>query len=407
MARVPTFTADPAADSASLLRRVGFAILMLGVPVAALFTRRAVVVLAPVGIILLVIAALLDGGARPAREGVRRLLLSRGGLAGALVLGWCALSLIWTPFTAEASERLLNLLGAIVLAAAGYLSLPDRMRSANLYILPVGVLAAALSAMLLAFFASGDDGALGDETEQNIERGLVVLALFLWPAVAWLRSRGRHLEALLLGLLVALATFLAPNPMPLQGLAAGAVVFAIAAIDARLGSRITAAAMAGLLLLAPLLPFVLHPLASMILGASDPVVASLGIWRSVVIDEPVRLITGHGFETALRGRFVGLLAPNAPNTVLFEIWYELGVVGAAAGAVALYVCALNAGRDHPLLVPGIVAAFTTAYALACLGIGTAQAWWFTALVVVTLIFVAAERGQFRTTRPKAMLRRSR
>jgi hypothetical protein len=35
-----------------------------------------------------------------------------------------------------------------------------------------------------------------------------------------------------------------------------------------------------------------------------------------------------------------------------------------------------------------------------------QMWWFTALVVVVLVFVAAERGQFRTKRPKAFLRRS-
>ena len=125
----------------------------------------------------------------------------------------------------------------------------------------------------------------------------------------------------------------------------------------------------------------------------------------MIVDEPVRLITGHGFETALRGRFVGLLDPGAPSTFLFEVWYELGVVGALAGAVALYRAARSAGRDHPLLVPGIVAAFATAFAFACLGIGTAQVWWFTALAVTILMFVAIERGQFRTTRPKAMLLR--
>jgi hypothetical protein len=407
MARVPSLTADPAADSASLLRRLGFAILMLGVPVAALLTRRAVVVLAPVGIALLVIAALLDGGARPPREGVRRLALSRAGIAGALVLAWCALSLVWTPFPQEAAERLFNLLGAVLLATAGYLALPDRMRSANLYILPIGVLLAALTAMFVAFFGSGDDGGLADETEQNLDRGLIVLVLLLWPAVAWLRSRGRNLEAMLLALLVALATLLAPHFMPLQGLVLGGIAFGLAALDARLGAKATAAAMAGLLLAAPLLPFLLHPLAWLLFGPGDPWVASLDVWRSVVIGEPARLITGHGFETALRGRFVGLLAPNAPSTLLFEVWYELGIVGAVAGSVALYAATRSAGRDHPLLVPGIMAAFATAFALACLGIGTAQVWWFTALVLVTLFFVAAERGQFRTTRPKAMLLRGR
>jgi hypothetical protein len=163
--------------------------------------------------------------------------------------------------------------------------------------------------------------------------------------------------------------------------------------------------MAGPLVIAPLLPLVLRPVAAVWLGAAHPVVGSLDVWRSVVIDEPARLITGHGFETALRGRFVGLLAPDAPNSFLFEVWYELGLVGALAGAVALYRSASRAGRDHPLLVPGTVAAFATAFAFACLGIGTAQMWWFTALVVTILMFVAIERGQFRTTRPKAMLQR--
>jgi hypothetical protein len=48
-----------------------------------------------------------------------------------------------------------------------------------------------------------------------------------------------------------------------------------------------------------------------------------------------------------------------------------------------------------------MAAFATAFTFACLGIPTAQMWWFTALVAVVLIFVATERGQFRTKRPKA------
>jgi hypothetical protein len=399
MARVPAQTADPAADAAALLRRIGFGILMLILPVAALVARRAVVILAPLGVILLVIAAVVDGGGRPPREGIRRLALSRAGLAGLLVLFWCGLSLVWTPFPAEASERLLNLAGTVLMAIAGYLALPDRMRSANLYILPVGVALAAVAAIALALAVEGD------EPVQNLDRGLTVLVLLLWPAMGWLRSRGRHLESVALAGLVAVAALLGPFPLPLQGLAAGALLFAIAAVSPRAGAMLVAALMAGLLVLAPLLPFVLHPLAAAVLGPADPAVQSLESWRLVVTGEPARLITGHGFETALRGRFVGLLPPNAPSTLLFEVWYELGVIGALAGAVALATAAGRAGRDHPLLVPGIVGAFAAAFAFACLGVGTAQVWWFTALVVTVLVFVAAERGQFRTTRPKAILKR--
>jgi hypothetical protein len=392
-------SADPAADAAALLRRIGFTFLMLGLPVTALVARRGVVILAPLAIILLVIATAIDGGGRAPRESLRRLAGSTAGIAGALVLLWCALSLIWTPFRAEASERLLNIVVTVALAIAGYLALPDRMRSANLYILPVGVGLAALSAIVLALMGGND------EDTQNLERGMIVLALLVWPAAAWLRSRGRDLESVLLALVVALATVLRPQLLPLQGLAGGAVVFAIAAANPALGARVTALAMAGLLVLAPLLPFVLKPLALALLGGDDPVTKSLEIWQSVIVNEPARLITGHGFETALRGRFVGLLDPGAPSTLLFEVWYELGLVGALSAAVAFYRSAGRAGRDHPVLVPGIEAAFATAFAYACLGIGTAQVWWFTALAVTILMFVAIERGQFRTTRPKAMLRR--
>jgi hypothetical protein len=69
--------------------------------------------------------------------------------------------------------------------------------------------------------------------------------------------------------------------------------------------------------------------------------------------------------------------------------------------VALYASVRGTRHRHPSLVPGIMASFAAAFTLACLGIGTAQMWWFTALVVLVLIFVAAERGQVRTTRPKA------
>jgi hypothetical protein len=57
------------------------------------------------------------------------------------------------------------------------------------------------------------------------------------------------------------------------------------------------------------------------------------------------------------------------------------------------ITAPGAGRDG-LLRLGLT--------LACLGIGTAQMWWFTALVVAVLIFAAAETGAVRTTRPKAI-----
>lgn len=405
MPRAPSPAVNPAADAAALLRRVGFAMLMLVVPVTALVTRRAVVVLVPVGVVLLVLAALLDPGHRGFRESLRRVAASRVAVAGGLVLVWCALSLAWTPFIGPASERLLSIVGTIGVAIAGFLALPDRMRSANLYIVPVGVAVAAVAAILLALFGSQTGRGL-EEDGQSLERGLVVLVLLVWPSIGWLRSRERDLEALLLAVVVAIATVLGPHPMPVVALAVGAVAYAVTAITPRLGVRATGLVMGGLVALAPLIPLIARPVMGLVLGPQSPTVISLAIWRRIVLNEPLRLITGHGFETALRGRFVGLLPPNAPSSLLFEIWYELGIVGALAGAGALYAAAMSAGREPSPLTPGVMAAFAAAFSFACLGIGTAQMWWFTALATLVVIFVAAERGQFRTTRPKARFLRA-
>ncbi|MCB8819592.1 peptide ABC transporter permease [Microvirga rosea] len=403
MARSPALAADPSTDAAAVLRRLGFALLLFAIPMAALLTRRAVVVLAPLAVALLVLAAFIDGGSRNPRDKLLAVLWSPGGLSGILLLLWIALSLIWTPFVDEASERLLNIASMSLLGLAGYLALPDRMRSANLYILPVGVGLTALLGMLIAY-----EGDLGfDPDGQSLERGMIVLALLVWPAISWLHSRGRNLEAFLVAILVALGALMAEQTLALQGLAVGAIAFAVTAIAPRAGARLMAGIMAGLLLFAPLLPFVLKPIVAALTGLDSPLLASLDVWRHVVTTEPLRLITGHGLETALRGRFFNLLSVDAPYTILFEIWYELGLVGAIAGAVLVYSTVMKSREQRPVLEPGIMAAFATAYAFGCFGIGTAQIWWFTALVVVVLIFVAIERGQFRTTRPKATLHRTR
>ncbi|HZH10871.1 MAG TPA: peptide ABC transporter permease [Microvirga sp.] len=403
MVRSALPTANPSADAAAVLRRLGFAILLFAIPPAALFTRRALVVMAPLAVALIVLAAFLDGTAKNPWQRAVGFVSSRAGVAGLVLVLWAALSLVWTPFVPQASERLLNIVAMGLMAVAGYLALPERMRSANLYLLPVGVGLAALIAISMLLREQGrlEPDGLG------VERGMVVLVLLLWPAVTWLHSRGRNLEAVALALAVALGAFLTADVLPLIGLAVGGVVFALTAVSARTGSRLVGLLMAVLLLAAPALPFLLKPLAGSILGSPSSIVASLDAWQALILKEPLRLVTGHGLETSWRGRMFGLVPPAAPFSLLFEIWYELGMVGAASGAILLSQAAFNAGSTRPILGPGIMASFGSAFALGACGIGTAQVWWFTALVVLVLVFVAVERGQFRTKRPKAMLRRLR
>jgi hypothetical protein len=403
MVRSALPTANLSADAAALLRRIGFAILLFAIPLAALFSRRAVVVMAPLAVALIVLAAFLDGTAKNPWQKAIGFVTSRAGLAGLVLVLWAALSLVWTPFVPQASERLLNIVAMGLMALAGYLALPERMRSANLYLLPVGL---GLAAMISIPMLIREGGRL-EPDGLGVERGMVLLVLLLWPAVTWLHSRGRNLEAVALALAVGLGAFLTASVLPLIGLVAGSVAFAITAASPRIGSRLIGLLMAVLLVAAPALPFLLKPLASAIPGIAPSVVASLDAWQALILKEPLRLVTGHGLETSWRGRMFGLVPPAAPFSLLFEIWYELGVVGALSGAALLFQAASSAGGGRPILGPGIMAAFATAFALGACGIGTAQIWWFTALIVLVLIFVAVERGQFRTKRPKAILRRLR
>ncbi len=400
-------TIDPALDAAALLRRVGFFGLFVLLPVLTQVARRASVILAPIAVVLLIIASAIDRRQRPVRPSLSRLLRAPAFLAGMLVVLWSGLSLAWTPFPGPGAERLANLAATIGLALLGYFALPDRMRSANLYLLPLGVLAGAIVAIMLGVFGAHiappetrDDGAL--------DRGLILLILLVWPALAWLRSRRRDREALGLALLVAAALAVQPDVTQIAALAVGALTFALTSVRPAIGVAMTATVTATLLAAAPLLPFLARPVGIALFGPVAPRVLSLKSWQKVVTTEPVRLITGHGFETALRGRFVGLLPGDAPTTALFEFWYELGIVGAFAAAFVLYTSIRRSGRDVPALVPGAMACFASAFAVACLGVGLTAIWWLTALAIAAVVFVAVERGQFRTSRPKvAKLRRLR
>ena len=399
MARAPLPILDPSRDAASLLRRLGFAVLMLIVPVAALLARRGVVLFVPIGVSLLIVAAMLDGQMRPLRQTLARLLGSVGAVAVAAGLVWITMSLLWAPRPASSVERLLSVLTTLGVAFAGYLALPDRMRAANLYLMPVGVALAAATAILLDLSAGDFDDEGG-----GVQRGLAVIALFAWPAIAWLRSRERDVEALTLAILIATATVVVGRTTPVPiALAAGALTYALASLWPKGGASATGAFMALVVLLAPLLPFGLGPVLTTGKLAGGPWSEGVEAWRAIVASDPVRLVTGHGFSALGRERLGGLLPAGTPNWAPVQIWYDFGLVGAFVAAAALWSGPRGAVTSYAPLLPGVLAAYATAFALALFGIGTGQMWWLNVLALLVIAFVAAERGQFRTSRPRALL----
>lgn len=388
---------DPAADAALLLRRIGFGTLALALPMASLVSRRAAVVLAPIGVVLLIISALIE----EPRHFATMLKREFTSLPGVILIGlaaWALLSLVWSPFALSASEKAGNLILAITLGFCGMAALPERMRASNLNLAPLGTGAAALFALILMVVAALRDS---ETMAGSVERGVSVVLIMAWPSLAWLLSRERGLSALGLALAVGLLALTRFEDGEAIAMIFGAAAFGAVSANRELATKIVASLIAGLMLLAPVLPFLLIPFASLFPDDSSDLRQSLAVWTDTVSREPIQLLTGHGLDTVLRGRLTGALPQAMPTTLLFETWYELGIVGAAAAASCLYVAIRAAGRMPGALAAGGVAAFTVAFALSALGFATLQPWWLMTLTAVVLLFGAIARGQYRTVRPAA------
>ncbi|WP_152016794.1 MULTISPECIES: peptide ABC transporter permease [unclassified Bosea (in: a-proteobacteria)] len=396
---------DPATDAALLLRRIGFATLALALPLASLVSRRAAVVLVPIGVILLSIAALIEAP-RWFAGNIRAAIFSRAGVTLWALVGWAVLSLIWSPYTGSATEKAANLFLAVALGFAGAAALPERMRASNLNLAALGAGAAAIFALgLLLTEALGPVDSRAADAAGSVERGISVVLIMSWPALAWLLSRERGLTALGLALVVGLLALSRIEDGEAMAMLCGAIAFGAVSANRIVGARLMGGIMAGLMLLAPLLPFLLLPFFRLSPAVFSTVGVGLDIWADIISSRPVQLITGHGLDTVLRGRTTGALPLEVPTTILFETWYELGLVGAATAALCLYFAVSAAGRMPGALAAGGVAAYVTAFALAALGFASFQTWWLMTLTAVALLFTAIARGQYRTERPVAPLGR--
>lgn len=394
---------DPTADAAMLLRRIGFAALALALPIAALVSRRAAVVLVPVAVSLLLLAAFIEAPGKLVRD-LRGVIVSKAGLGLVFLAGWILLSLSWTHNAANAAEKAGNIILAVVLGMAGAAALPERMRAANLNLVALGAGIAALFAHgLLGLHMINPRAMPGIFGEAgSISRGLGVLIIVVWPALAWLLSRERTVSALALAAMVALLAFSSVTEGGFAAVASGALTFGLVAANRKIGIQVIATVTAGLLLLAPLIPFLLSPFSEFLaMFGLEKLSASLAVWQDIVRGEPLKLVTGHGLDTVLRGRAGGILPAATPVSILFETWYELGLVGAVAGAGSLWFAINGAGRMQGPLAAGGVAAYATAFSLTALGFATLQSWWLMTLAAVALLFTAIVRGQYRTERPKA------
>jgi hypothetical protein len=186
-------------------------------------------------------------------------------------------------------------------------------------------------------------------------------------------------------------------PGALAALIVALLTFSSAYSNPMLAARVLALVTAALIVLAPAIPLVAQVFLTSRIDP-DGIFASLPVWAQIVKSEGLRLVTGHGFDSAVRALANGYLPARAPRGILFEVWYELGALGAIGLACVAWNAFRAAGHASPAIAPFLLAALACALTIAIAGLSVAQLWWVTLLAVVGISFAIALRAHHREQR---------
>ena len=391
---------EPAVEASRLLARLGYVVLALGAPAAEALSPQAIFLFFPIGAALLLVSSALD----PAPGFVANLKWAAFTPLTWVVLGligWAAVSLAWTPFPGDGVLHWLKLAATILVTLLAIASSREHMRAADLYMFPIGVLIAMI-AMLVAAAARREHLAFAFP---DFDHSGVALVILLFPAMGCLAVRGRNGLARLLMILALAFTFAIGVPATAAALLVGVTALSFAISDAERTVVDLGIAAAALIVLAPIIPALAPTLAHWFAGADladlpEPF-HSLGVAADIVLRDPARLLTGRGFDAAIKGMEAGLIPERIPRVALFEIWYELGIVGALLGAAAAWLGFRALGRSGERAAPYLIAALAADIALGFLANDFSQMWWVILLGVSAISASAAVRSQYRTRRPMA------
>ncbi|WP_438346760.1 O-antigen ligase family protein [Methylorubrum populi] len=343
------------------------------------------------------IAALLFLAGAVAEQGGRAASLLIGplraplGLAALAFLGWCLVSLAWSPFPALWGRVLSEFLPTLVAAAILARLAPGRLPS---WAPPLGAgLLAAACLYMAGSLALGlaPQAWLGQRVALFMfNRPLLTVLLLAGPLAAFLALRGRRLAALLLLALAALAILRSISGAATLGLLAGAVMFGIGRFAPRAAALALAALILGLAFaLAPVEGDLLHRLMPeaaherLTQSSSRARVAIAQSFGAAVAQAPW-IGSGYGMglrfaevpaAQALEPEMRAMLAVGHPHNTFLQIWSELGVVGAGLAALVAFL-ALRAAAALPRLLFATALGLTgAAVAVMFVEHGAWQGWW--------------------------------
>ncbi|MGH6953639.1 MAG: O-antigen ligase family protein [Alphaproteobacteria bacterium] len=326
-----------------------------------------------------------------------------------VLLGWMLASGSWAIGLELAAstfgEAGLMLMSAVLLVASAR-RVGDDERARLARAIAVGfallVLCLAVEALSRGFvLRTVAPGKLGDRAWSNawISRGLVVMALMLWPTLVALRRLGWRKAAPGAVALALVLVYIGRHNSTLVALAAGLATFALVYAFGRpavvaLGALCIAFALANpLLVMGPLSP----ESAAAVLDPIDRSAAHrLYIWSFVterIMERPwlgwglgsSRIIPGADGLTPVGGTNVSLHPHSAP----LQLWLELGVGGVLMlAALVVLVCRAISRLDDRFDRAAAAAMLSVGFVLGALAFGVWQGWWIGALGLLAAWLIA-------------------
>ncbi len=383
---------NPAVAVSGLLTRLALFLLVVLAPVVAMFSRRAVAIIVPVATALLVLSAALDGKLLSATKRLGATLLTRQALTVVALVAWAAVTLWWTPRTGRAASQLVELVLTLLVFVAAIACLRGRTRRSDVNLIPIGAAFAAIT--LAAEFVPGSPvawltGSRGPDRES--QRAAMLLTLLVWPAIASLRTQGRHWLGALLAVVTALSLWLVRDLVVIAGFIAGALTFAAAVWRPRAATAGVGATAIVMLVLSPLVGWMMARYGGFLLPREgDDLV---GIWRDVTHSLPSHLFAGFGFDSSgalERGTSRVLL--GSPRNAALQVWLELGLIGVALACAAIALAMRGLGAIDDKSRPAALAVASSAGVMMFAGLASWQNWWLTSvgLTVITLAFLSRQ-----------------
>ncbi|MFF8802255.1 MULTISPECIES: O-antigen ligase family protein [unclassified Methylobacterium] len=313
------------------------------------------------------------------------------GLAALAFLGWCALSLAWSPYPALGGRVLGEFLPTLVAAALLARLAPSRLPP---WALP---LAAILLAMACLFMAASLALGLAPQLWLGqraalfmFNRPLLTVLLLAGPLAALLALRGHRLAALALLAVAAFAILRSISGAAALGLLAGLAAFGAARLLPR-------RAAVGLMALVLGLAFALAPVEGDVLDRFMPEAAHARLTQSssrarvaiaqsfgAAVAQAPWIGSGYGVSArfaevpaarVLEPEMRAMLAVGHPHNSFLQIWVELGLVGAVLAALVAFL-ALRAAAGLPrLLFAASLGLGGAAVAVMFVEHGAWQGWW--------------------------------